>query len=193
MSSENVMLFLPCCRCSGVVTGIGDLDPYRWPNSKWRCLMVSIVVCCHIMEYNSTTLILYAVFLDVSPQHSLHFICQPDFFFGVSFIYIYITVETCCLLVFVLLCLQHDKCLYYCTYYSIILVTVTWSSSLNSNNHVFFTTNLEFTHRKSILTSPRFSWNQLTVSITKENTIFLLNPVIREKLCFVHSENLQTV
>lgn len=27
-------------RSSGVVTGIGDLDPYRWPNSKWRCLMV---------------------------------------------------------------------------------------------------------------------------------------------------------
>ncbi|XP_010264745.1 PREDICTED: auxin response factor 4 isoform X2 [Nelumbo nucifera] len=25
---------------SGVVTGIGDLDPCRWPNSKWRCLMV---------------------------------------------------------------------------------------------------------------------------------------------------------
>ncbi|KAB1226310.1 Auxin response factor 4 [Morella rubra] len=27
-------------RCSGVVTGISDADPYRWPNSKWRCLMV---------------------------------------------------------------------------------------------------------------------------------------------------------
>uniref|UniRef100_A0A7N0SV63 Auxin response factor n=1 Tax=Kalanchoe fedtschenkoi TaxID=63787 RepID=A0A7N0SV63_KALFE len=27
-------------RCSGIVTGMGDLDPYRWPNSKWRCLMV---------------------------------------------------------------------------------------------------------------------------------------------------------
>ncbi|PRQ33656.1 putative transcription factor ARF family [Rosa chinensis] len=27
-------------RCSGVVTGISDLDPYRWPKSKWRCLMV---------------------------------------------------------------------------------------------------------------------------------------------------------
>ncbi|KAK2968974.1 hypothetical protein RJ640_012428 [Escallonia rubra] len=27
-------------RFTGVVTGIGDLDPYRWPNSKWRCLMV---------------------------------------------------------------------------------------------------------------------------------------------------------
>lgn len=27
-------------RCSGVVIGIGDLDPHRWPNSKWRCLMV---------------------------------------------------------------------------------------------------------------------------------------------------------
>ncbi|KAK4441160.1 Auxin response factor 4 [Sesamum alatum] len=27
-------------RFSGVVTGVGDMDPYRWPNSKWRCLMV---------------------------------------------------------------------------------------------------------------------------------------------------------
>ncbi|PIN01413.1 hypothetical protein CDL12_26078 [Handroanthus impetiginosus] len=27
-------------RFGGVVTGVGDLDPYRWPNSKWRCLMV---------------------------------------------------------------------------------------------------------------------------------------------------------
>lgn len=27
-------------RCSGVVTGIRDLDPYRWPKSRWRCLMV---------------------------------------------------------------------------------------------------------------------------------------------------------
>ncbi|KAL3518357.1 hypothetical protein ACH5RR_020946 [Cinchona calisaya] len=27
-------------RYSGVVTGVGDIDPRRWPNSKWRCLMV---------------------------------------------------------------------------------------------------------------------------------------------------------
>ncbi|KAI4322238.1 hypothetical protein L6164_021949 [Bauhinia variegata] len=28
-------------RCSaGIVSGIGDLDPYRWPKSKWRRLMV---------------------------------------------------------------------------------------------------------------------------------------------------------
>ncbi|XP_042505266.1 auxin response factor 4 isoform X1 [Macadamia integrifolia] len=27
-------------RCNGEVTGIGDVDPYRWPDSKWRCLMV---------------------------------------------------------------------------------------------------------------------------------------------------------
>ncbi|KAM3302929.1 auxin response factor 4 [Capsicum chacoense] len=27
-------------RYSGVVTGISDMDPYRWPNSKWRCLTV---------------------------------------------------------------------------------------------------------------------------------------------------------
>ncbi|XP_052187357.1 auxin response factor 4-like [Diospyros lotus] len=30
----------PDKRCTGVVTGISDLDSYRWPNSKWRCLMV---------------------------------------------------------------------------------------------------------------------------------------------------------
>ncbi|GAB2259521.1 hypothetical protein Droror1_Dr00010376 [Drosera rotundifolia] len=27
-------------RYSGVITGIGDIDPHRWPGSKWRCLMV---------------------------------------------------------------------------------------------------------------------------------------------------------
>ncbi|KAK2643311.1 hypothetical protein Ddye_025074 [Dipteronia dyeriana] len=30
----------PDRRCNGVVTGMSDLDPYRWPSSKWRCLMV---------------------------------------------------------------------------------------------------------------------------------------------------------
>ncbi|CAK9314421.1 unnamed protein product [Citrullus colocynthis] len=27
-------------RFNGVVVGIGDMDPFRWPNSKWRCLTV---------------------------------------------------------------------------------------------------------------------------------------------------------
>ncbi|KAI3799400.1 hypothetical protein L1987_34698 [Smallanthus sonchifolius] len=27
-------------RFSGVVTGVGDIDPYKWADSKWRCLMV---------------------------------------------------------------------------------------------------------------------------------------------------------
>nr|XP_043631392.1 auxin response factor 4-like [Erigeron canadensis] len=27
-------------RFSGVVTSVGDMDPYKWPNSKWRCLKV---------------------------------------------------------------------------------------------------------------------------------------------------------
>ncbi|GAB2285093.1 ADP-ribosylation factor 4 [Dionaea muscipula] len=30
----------PDRRCSGVVIGFRDLDPFKWPNSKWRCLMV---------------------------------------------------------------------------------------------------------------------------------------------------------
>ncbi|MBA0778197.1 hypothetical protein Gotri_006091 [Gossypium trilobum] len=28
------------CRHSGVITGISDINPVRWPGSKWRCLMV---------------------------------------------------------------------------------------------------------------------------------------------------------
>ncbi|TXG53884.1 hypothetical protein EZV62_019140 [Acer yangbiense] len=28
-------------RCNGVVIGMADLDPNKWPNSKWRCIMVS--------------------------------------------------------------------------------------------------------------------------------------------------------
>ncbi|KMZ68109.1 putative Auxin response factor [Zostera marina] len=28
-------------RSTGVITGIDDLDPVRWPSSKWRCLTVS--------------------------------------------------------------------------------------------------------------------------------------------------------
>ncbi|XP_010538186.1 PREDICTED: auxin response factor 3-like [Tarenaya hassleriana] len=27
-------------RCTGIITGIGDMDPLRWPGSKWRCLQV---------------------------------------------------------------------------------------------------------------------------------------------------------
>lgn len=27
-------------RYSGLITGISDVDPIRWPNSKWRCLLV---------------------------------------------------------------------------------------------------------------------------------------------------------
>ncbi|KAI3718980.1 hypothetical protein L6452_19866 [Arctium lappa] len=27
-------------RCTGIITGISDMDPVKWPGSKWRCLMV---------------------------------------------------------------------------------------------------------------------------------------------------------
>ncbi|KAL1834138.1 hypothetical protein DCAR_0104307 [Daucus carota subsp. sativus] len=27
-------------RCTGLIVGTGDVDPLRWPGSKWRCLMV---------------------------------------------------------------------------------------------------------------------------------------------------------
>lgn len=42
-------------RFSGVVTGVGDLDPYRWPNSKWRCLMVDYYfIFTHLLLFSST-------------------------------------------------------------------------------------------------------------------------------------------
>ncbi|CAN1249518.1 Auxin response factor 4 [Linum perenne] len=39
-TSKSVFNVVYSPRCSGVVTGVGDFDPYRWPNSKWKCLMV---------------------------------------------------------------------------------------------------------------------------------------------------------
>lgn len=30
-------------RCSGLLIGACDLDPNRWPNSKWRCLLIKMV------------------------------------------------------------------------------------------------------------------------------------------------------
>lgn len=48
--SHTVVPFLLSWRCNGVVTGITDLDPYRWPNSKWRCLMVSFIIMLSITD-----------------------------------------------------------------------------------------------------------------------------------------------
>lgn len=28
-------------RCSGLIVGVSDVDPGRWPGSKWKCLLVS--------------------------------------------------------------------------------------------------------------------------------------------------------
>ncbi|KAI3764965.1 hypothetical protein L2E82_14983 [Cichorium intybus] len=27
-------------RCTGMITGVNDIDPLKWPGSKWKCLMV---------------------------------------------------------------------------------------------------------------------------------------------------------
>jgi hypothetical protein len=35
-----------------MVTGIGDLDPMRWPGSKWRCLLVSFF-STFVVDYSS--------------------------------------------------------------------------------------------------------------------------------------------
>lgn len=47
--SFNMPIFLKCFACfvrsPGIITGISDLDPIRWPGSKWRCLLVSYELC----------------------------------------------------------------------------------------------------------------------------------------------------
>lgn len=40
---DRVLYFFFIRRFSGVVTSVGDMDPYKWPNSKWRCLMVHAI------------------------------------------------------------------------------------------------------------------------------------------------------
>ncbi|XP_024989418.1 auxin response factor 3-like isoform X2 [Cynara cardunculus var. scolymus] len=35
---HNLLCFFD--RCTGIITGISDMDPVKWPGSKWRCLMV---------------------------------------------------------------------------------------------------------------------------------------------------------
>nr|GEV97747.1 auxin response factor 4-like [Tanacetum cinerariifolium] len=32
-------------RFIGVLSGVGDMSPYKWSNSKWRCLMVRAAAC----------------------------------------------------------------------------------------------------------------------------------------------------
>lgn len=45
--SNNALIhqtILLSCRYTGVVTGISESDPIKWPNSKWKCLMVSCIM-----------------------------------------------------------------------------------------------------------------------------------------------------
>ncbi|CAI0542356.1 unnamed protein product [Linum tenue] len=39
-STKSIFNVIYSPRCSGVVTGVSDFDPYRWPNSEWKCFMV---------------------------------------------------------------------------------------------------------------------------------------------------------
>jgi auxin response factor len=35
-----LIMFLLLCRFTGLIIGITDVDPVRWPGSKWKCLVV---------------------------------------------------------------------------------------------------------------------------------------------------------
>lgn len=53
-------------RYSGVVTGVGDVDPRRWPNSKWRCLMVECVCVCVCLVVGNFFCLLLPKFLKLA-------------------------------------------------------------------------------------------------------------------------------
>ena len=38
--SREISCIMFLCRYTGLVTGVNDMDPIRWPGSKWRCLLV---------------------------------------------------------------------------------------------------------------------------------------------------------
>lgn len=46
----KMLTLAPIGRYMGIVTGISDLDPARWPGSKWRCLVVRL---CYFKFYLS--------------------------------------------------------------------------------------------------------------------------------------------
>jgi hypothetical protein len=56
------------CRYMGTITGIGDLDPIRWPKSDWR----SLKVCIQSVVKTATLIILF-----MSPcVCALNMVCQ---------------------------------------------------------------------------------------------------------------------
>lgn len=90
-SVHSYILLFEWCRYMGTVTGIGDLDPVRWPNSHWRSLKVrfdvaspslnfgafikavimNITFCCSILERTSTiTEHFFALFTQVGWDES---------------------------------------------------------------------------------------------------------------------------
>lgn len=46
--NEKLRLIFSFGRYTGLITGINDMDPVRWPGSKWRCL---VVCTCYEVAY----------------------------------------------------------------------------------------------------------------------------------------------
>lgn len=66
-------------RCTGIITGISEIDPVNWPGSKWKCLMVSILYIyvylvsgvCSLVSETKTVKLVKSVISLVLHQFSL--------------------------------------------------------------------------------------------------------------------------
>ena len=56
----DVMLII-LDRYMGTITGIGDLDPTRWPGSKWRNLEVSVNMCPSSVAFSNAIIMLSTI------------------------------------------------------------------------------------------------------------------------------------
>lgn len=112
--SQTVMPFLLSWRCNGVVTGITDLDPYRWPNSKWRCLMVSFKILFSISDIQYSNSLWFGQSCILLSVVHLHF-CSLSWIRGNCFLvelpFVYLVDHYCNILVlpFYLSCIITNK------------------------------------------------------------------------------------
>lgn len=60
-------------RYTGLVTGTSELDPLRWPGSKWKCLVVRIL-------YRALSIYLFFFFFFEGQDQSINYSKSPKMF-----------------------------------------------------------------------------------------------------------------
>ena len=81
----------------GTITGIGDLDPVRWPNSHWRSVKV----------FNLTFLLKFFFFtflLEVQQPHACLFSFSQSYVYSICNLFRFILIQFSLTEIFLLTC-----------------------------------------------------------------------------------------